>query len=79
MFARTTKSFSADLNTTLSPCQFGGDPDCSQCGCIASAGLKAVGEYKILGVLPLKRLYNISDAIGKRAGKGRITSGSVSD
>jgi len=78
IFARTTMSFSADLNTTVSPCQFGGDPDCSQCGCIASAGLKAVGEYKLLGVLPLKRLYNLSDAIGKRAGKGRITSESVS-
>src|SRR5262245_13966005 len=39
VFAKTTKSVSADLKTRITPCQFGGNPDCSQCGCIASAGL----------------------------------------
>jgi MoaA/NifB/PqqE/SkfB family radical SAM enzyme len=32
IFARTTKTISADLTTPVTPCQFGGDPDCSQCG-----------------------------------------------
>src|SRR6266850_7471397 len=46
IFARTTKIISADLTTQITPCQFGGVPDCNQCGCIASMGLAAVGHYK---------------------------------
>jgi sulfatase maturation enzyme AslB (radical SAM superfamily) len=65
IFARTTLSVTADLKTAVTPCQFGGNPDCSQCGCIASAGLKAVGEYKLLRILPLKSIYNASDAVGQ--------------
>ena len=38
IFARTTRTVTADLKTEVGPCQFGGNPDCSQCGCIASAG-----------------------------------------
>ena len=39
IFARVTHSVSADLQTRITPCQFGGKPDCANCGCIASAGL----------------------------------------
>ncbi|HST52151.1 MAG TPA: radical SAM protein [Pyrinomonadaceae bacterium] len=67
IFARTTLSLTADLKNRITPCQFGGTPDCSQCGCIASAGLKAVGEYRLLGFVPVKSLYNASDAFGKAA------------
>ena len=38
VFARTTMSVSADLTTRITPCQFGGVPDCANCGCVASAG-----------------------------------------
>jgi MoaA/NifB/PqqE/SkfB family radical SAM enzyme len=51
IFAQTTHTISADLKSRVTPCQFGGNPDCSQCGCIASMGLAAVGNHKIgLGV-----------------------------
>jgi MoaA/NifB/PqqE/SkfB family radical SAM enzyme len=51
IFAQTTTCVSADFKTQISPCQFGGTPDCSNCGCIASAGLKAVGRHQLpLGV-----------------------------
>ncbi|HET9839065.1 MAG TPA: radical SAM protein [Candidatus Angelobacter sp.] len=51
IFAQTTQTLSADLKSRITPCQFGGNPDCSQCGCFASMGLAAVGNYKIgLGV-----------------------------
>ena len=66
IFARTTLSMTADLKSRVTPCQFGGTPDCSQCGCIASAGLKAVGDYRLLGFIPLRSIYNASDAVGKR-------------
>ena len=65
IFARTTLSFTADLKSKITPCQFGGKPDCAQCGCMASAGLKAIGDHRLFGVLPLRAIYNASDAIGK--------------
>ena len=51
VFARTTRSISADLTTKITPCQFGGAPDCANCGCIASAGLAAIARHEVLGFL----------------------------
>jgi hypothetical protein len=65
IFARTTQTISADLTTKITPCQFGGDPDCSQCGCIASMGLAAVGHHKVLGGLTAGHLFMASDRVGK--------------
>jgi MoaA/NifB/PqqE/SkfB family radical SAM enzyme len=67
IFSRTTLSITADLQSRISPCQFGGNPDCSQCGCIASAGLAAIGEYQVFGVLPVRSIYFASDSIGQLA------------
>lgn len=69
ILSRTTVNFTADLKSRIGPCQFGGQPDCSQCGCFASAGLNAVGGYRVLKVLPVKTLYEASDAIGKRTAR----------
>ncbi|WP_263355852.1 radical SAM protein [Acidicapsa ligni] len=65
IFARTTETISADLTTQITPCQFGGTPDCEQCGCIASMGLAAVGHHKVLGRLTAGHLFLASDRIGK--------------
>ena len=65
IFARTTKTISADLKTAITPCQFGGDPDCEQCGCIASMVLAAVGHHKVAGPLPAGHLFLGSDRVGK--------------
>ena len=65
IFARTTKTISADLKTQITPCQFGGNPDCEQCGCIASMGLAAVGHYKLLGPLTAGHVFMTSDRLGK--------------
>ena len=64
IFARTTHTLSADLKTKITPCQFGGDPDCSQCGCMASMGLAAVGHYRLVGGLTAGHLFKVSDKIG---------------
>lgn len=45
-FARTTTTISADLKTRVAPCQFGGNPDCSQCGCVATVALHALTGYR---------------------------------
>jgi organic radical activating enzyme len=71
IFARTTLSITADLKTRITPCQFGGNPDCSQCGCMASAGLKAVGDYRLAGLVPVRSIYRLSDRIGKRMNAAR--------
>jgi MoaA/NifB/PqqE/SkfB family radical SAM enzyme len=65
IFARTTKTISADLTTPITPCQFGGEPDCAQCGCIASMGLAAVGHHKVLGSLTAGHLFMASDRLGQ--------------
>jgi hypothetical protein len=69
IFARTTLSVTADLKSKIVPCQFGGNPDCSQCGCIASAGLKAVGDFRLFGFVPLRSIFNVSSSIGSIAAK----------
>jgi len=64
IFARTTRTISADLKKRVTPCQFGGDPDCSQCGCFASMGLAAVGHHRVIGRLTAGHLFRASDRIG---------------
>jgi sulfatase maturation enzyme AslB (radical SAM superfamily) len=67
IFALTTTCVSADFERHITPCQFGGNPDCSQCGCIASAGLKAVGAHKIAGgTIRVGAIFETSIKIGQR-------------
>jgi MoaA/NifB/PqqE/SkfB family radical SAM enzyme len=65
IFSRTTLNITADLKGRISPCQFGGTPDCSQCGCIASAGLQAVADHRLFGLIPLRSLFTASSQIGR--------------
>jgi hypothetical protein len=64
MFASLTRTITADLKTRVGPCQFGGNPDCSQCGCLASAGLNSIGKIKTPGGIPIERIYKESFKIG---------------
>ena len=66
VFARTTTTISADLSTTITPCQFGGAPDCENCGCMASAGLEAVARHHVLGFIPVGSLLTGSLKVGER-------------
>ncbi len=65
IFARTTTTISADLTTRITPCQFGGEPDCKQCGCIASMALAAVGHHSVVGPLTAGHLFRASERIGR--------------
>jgi len=64
IFASTTQTISADLTTKITPCQFGGDPDCGQCGCIASMALAAVGHHRVLGSLTAGQIFVASARVG---------------
>jgi len=68
LFAQTTTCVSADLATRIEPCQFGGRPVCSECGCMASAGLSAVSRYKLAGIFPISGLFSVSQKIGRTFG-----------
>src|SRR6476646_4485060 len=71
IFAQTTETVSADLKTRILPCQFGGNPDCSQCGCMVSMGMAAVGHYKLAGLVPVGSIFNASHAVGRAMEKLR--------
>src|SRR2546428_5910721 len=65
IFAQTTRTLSADFKTRVEPCQFGGDPDCSRCGCIASMGLAAIGHRKLIGPLSAGHIFWASASMGR--------------
>jgi MoaA/NifB/PqqE/SkfB family radical SAM enzyme len=65
IFSRVTHTLSADLQTTISPCQFGGTPDCSNCGCIASAGLAAIGRHRLFGFMRIDPIFDASFRVGR--------------
>lgn len=64
-FAKITTCISADLKRPITPCQFGGKPDCKNCGCIASAGLNSLAEYKLPGgLLSIGSIFESSLHVG---------------
>lgn len=71
IFAKTTECFSSDLERRITPCQFGGNPDCSQCGCIASAGLEAIGRHRLKGGLPVGKIFYASLKVGEAVARLR--------
>ncbi len=71
VFGLTTQTLSADLRTKITPCQFGGNPDCASCGCIASMGLAAVASHKLGGILSVGTIFKASVKIGQSRAKAR--------
>src|SRR5260370_29213948 len=65
VFAQTTSCVSADLTTRIEPCQFGGVPLCTQCGCIASAGFASIAKYKLAGAVSVSDIFSISRNVGQ--------------
>jgi MoaA/NifB/PqqE/SkfB family radical SAM enzyme len=65
VFAQTTSCISADFEHRITPCQFGGTPDCSQCGCVASAALAAVGAHRLPGGIRVGAIFETSLKIGR--------------
>ena len=64
IFARTTTTITANLRHRVTPCQFGGTPDCSQCGCMATAGLEAVGDHRLPMGIRAGSIYEASIKFG---------------
>jgi MoaA/NifB/PqqE/SkfB family radical SAM enzyme len=64
LFAQMSVNYSADLETRVEPCVFGGTPDCSQCGCIASSALHWIRGVKIAGPVKVGHFVGSSVAVG---------------
>jgi MoaA/NifB/PqqE/SkfB family radical SAM enzyme len=64
IFALTTACVSADFQKPITPCQFGGNPDCANCGCIASAALAAVGRHRLPGAIRVGAIFEHSYQVG---------------
>jgi MoaA/NifB/PqqE/SkfB family radical SAM enzyme len=71
VFAKLTACMSADFETKITPCQFGGNPDCRQCGCIASAGMAAMARHQLWGLIPVGAIFTGSVKVGERIRKLR--------
>jgi MoaA/NifB/PqqE/SkfB family radical SAM enzyme len=65
IFAQVTHCVSADLKTEIGPCEFGGRPVCRECGCIASAGMAAIGRHRLAGLVRVGDIFRLSSAIGR--------------
>jgi len=78
VFAQTTTCVSADFEHRITPCQFGGNPDCMQCGCIASAGLKAVAAHRLPGGLRVGAIFESSLKVGRALGARRTRPSAAS-
>jgi len=79
VFALTTRTLSADLKTRIAPCQFGGNPDCGSCGCMASMGLQAIAAHKLGGVIPVGLQFKASVRIGRMRAKRSLPSTGVEE
>jgi hypothetical protein len=66
VFALTTETLSADLKTKITPCQFGGNPDCKACGCICSDGLVGHRGPQICRHPSVGAIFRTSINIGRR-------------
>ncbi len=64
LFAKMSANYSADFETRVEPCVFGGTPDCSQCGCAISSGLHWIRGVKVAGPVKIGHFVGSSVKIG---------------
>jgi organic radical activating enzyme len=74
VFAKMSANYSADLQTRVEPCVFGGTPDCTQCGCAISTGLHWVKEIKLAGPVKIDHFISGSVKIGRAMNRLRSKS-----
>lgn len=70
LFSRMSTNYTADLRSQVEPCIFGGNPDCSQCGCAISSGLHWLKRKRVAGV-KIETLALASTGIGGFVGRLR--------
>lgn len=64
LFSKLSVNYTADLKTRVEPCVFGGEPNCSECGCSMSLGMEWLGDIRV-GPLRARQLIGGSLSIGR--------------
>jgi hypothetical protein len=72
LFSKLSANYSADLQSRVEPCVFGGTPDCSQCGCAISTALHWIRTKKVAG--PMKVDHFVRGSIGVGTFMNRLRS-----
>jgi organic radical activating enzyme len=75
LFSKMSANYSADLQSRVEPCVFGGTPDCSQCGCAISSGLHGIRTIKLAG--PVKIDHIVRGSIGTGLLVNRLRSHAI--
>jgi organic radical activating enzyme len=74
LFSKMSANYSADLQSRVEPCVFGGTPDCSQCGCSISSALHWIRTIKVAGPLKVDHFVSGSIGVGKLLNRLRTRS-----
>jgi len=74
LFSKMSANYSADLQSRVEPCVFGGTPDCSQCGCSISSALHWIRTIKVAGPLKVGHFVRGSIGVGKLVNRLRTRS-----
>ena len=64
LFSKMSVNYSADLQSRVEPCVFGGTPDCTQCGCSISSALHWIQNERIAGPLRVGHIVTASLNVG---------------
>lgn len=70
LFSQLSVNYTADLQSRVEPCVFGGEPNCAECGCSISMGLHWMGDIKIAGPLRVRHLVRGSMAAARFVNPG---------
>lgn len=65
LFAKMSVNYSADLQTRVEPCVFGGMPDCEQCGCTISNALHWIRTLPVAGPVKVDHFIEGSIRVGQ--------------
>ena len=68
IFANITHCLSPDLEAVVSPCQFGGNPNCGECGCLGSIAMHAVGARRLPIGVKIGSIFKASHRVGRWVG-----------
>ena len=74
LFSKMSVNYSADLESRVEPCVFGGSPDCSQCGCAVSSGLHWIRTIKLAGPVKVDHFVGGSIGVGRLVNRLRLHS-----
>jgi hypothetical protein len=74
LFSKMSANYSADLESRVEPCVFGGSPDCSQCGCAISSALHWIRTIHVAGPVKIDHFIGGSIGLGLLANRLRMQS-----